>query len=82
MALIIVGTGIVFNVIFHVGIKEPPSDALKGWLDELKNGKQRRNKSNRIGKEREGENMSKAIAVPETASPLRRNEEVVGTDRV
>ncbi|XP_015747464.1 PREDICTED: major facilitator superfamily domain-containing protein 12-like [Acropora digitifera] len=53
LALIIVGTGIVFNVIFHVGIKEPPSDALKGWLDELKNGKQRRNKSNRIGKELE-----------------------------
>lgn len=47
LALIIVGTGIVFSVIFHVGIKEPPSDALKRWLDEHKNGKQKRNKSDR-----------------------------------
>lgn len=47
LALIIVATGIVFNVIFHVGIKEPPSDALKRWLDEHKNGKQKRNKSAR-----------------------------------
>ena len=59
MALIIVGTGIVFNVIFHVGIKEPPSDALKRWLDEHKKGKQKHKKSDRNESEQNGENMSK-----------------------
>ena len=55
LSLIIIGTGAVFNVIFHVGIKEPPSEALRRWLEERKNGKNRNNKFGRKGSERKGE---------------------------
>lgn len=48
LGLIIICTGTVFNVIFHAGIKEPPSDALQRWLDEHNNEKR---KSGRNGPE-------------------------------
>ena len=52
LGLIIIGTGTLFNIIFHVGIKEPPSDALLKWLEERKNGKHENNMFRRKGSER------------------------------
>ena len=54
LGLIIAGTGSLFNVIFHVGVKEPPSDALPAWLEERKSGKHKRKKVKRKGSERNG----------------------------
>ncbi|KAJ7354725.1 Major facilitator super domain-containing protein 12 [Desmophyllum pertusum] len=71
LGIIIVGTGSVFNVIFHVGIKEPPSDALRQWLEEQKNGgKQNSDKFRRKGSERKGL-LTQALYQP--ASPSRRS---------
>ena len=54
LGLIIICTGTVFNVIFHAGIKEPPSDALQRWLDEHNNEKRKRGRN---GPEQKGEHM-------------------------
>ncbi|PFX27557.1 major facilitator superfamily domain-containing protein 12-like [Stylophora pistillata] len=51
LGFIIVGTGTVCNIVFHVGIKEPPSDALLKWLEERKNGN---HKFRRRGTEKKG----------------------------
>ena len=55
LGLIITVTGSVFNVIFHVGVKEPPSDALRVWLEERKNGRHKQKKLKRQEGERNGE---------------------------
>lgn len=55
LGLIIIVTGSVFNVIFHVGVKEPTSDALRVWLEERKNGKLKSNKFKRKGSESNGD---------------------------
>ncbi|KAJ7370165.1 Major facilitator super domain-containing protein 12 [Desmophyllum pertusum] len=39
LGFIVVGTGTVFNIIFHVGTKEPPSEALLEWQQERKQKK-------------------------------------------
>lgn len=55
LGLIIAVTGSVFNVVFHVGLKEPPSDALRVWLEERKNGRHKQKKLKRQEGERNGE---------------------------
>ena len=45
----------MFNVIFHIGIKEPPSEALQRWLKEHENGKHKNFKVRWNGSERKGE---------------------------
>jgi len=55
LGLIITVTGSLFNVIFHVGVKEPPSDALRVWLEERKNGRHKQKKLKRQEGERNGE---------------------------
>ena len=49
----------MFNIIFHVGIKEPPSDALQRWLEERENGKHKNGKAGWKGGERKGEFLIK-----------------------
>lgn len=45
LGFIVVGTGTVFNIIFHVGTKEPPSQALIKWKQEKKEKKLQKEKS-------------------------------------
>ncbi|XP_067023223.1 major facilitator superfamily domain-containing protein 12-like [Acropora muricata] len=40
LGIIVVSTGTLFNIIFHTGTKEPPSDALIKWQEERKLKKQ------------------------------------------
>lgn len=40
LGIIVVSTGTLFNIIFHAGTKEPPSDALIEWQEERKLKKQ------------------------------------------
>jgi len=44
-----VGTGTLFNIIFHVGTREPPSEALLKWQEERKQKKLEKGKSERKG---------------------------------
>ena len=39
LGFIVVGTGTFFNIIFHVGTKEPPTEALLKHQEERKLGK-------------------------------------------
>lgn len=48
----------MFNVIFHVGIKEPPSAALLRWLEERKNGKHENSKFGRNNSQRKGKHFA------------------------
>lgn len=70
LGLIIAATGSLFNVIFHVGVKEPPSDALLVWLEERKIGKHKQKKVKRKGSER---NALLTQAVYQRPSPSRRS---------
>ncbi|XP_020619286.1 major facilitator superfamily domain-containing protein 12-like [Orbicella faveolata] len=47
LGFIVVGTGTLFNIIFHVGTKEPPSEALLKWQQERKHKKLGKGKSER-----------------------------------
>ena len=45
------GTGTLFNIIFHVGTKEPPSEALLKWQQERKHKKLGKGKNERKGED-------------------------------
>jgi len=49
LGFIVVGTGTLFNIIFHVGTREPPSEALLKWQEERKQKKLENGKSERKG---------------------------------